>query len=152
MSATATGLRPEELAQNLFDVIMQFCLAAPRGRKHSRDLKETEFLALSLLRRRESLIVGDIQRSLGILPAQMSRVIRSLESREAPLIICRINPRDKRKIDVALTPAGVQACQDYQDARLRHISGLLAQLPEEDLEDLHRLLDKVQEVLKSPAT
>jgi DNA-binding MarR family transcriptional regulator len=151
MSATATGLRPEELAQNLFDVITQFCLAAPRARRQGRDLKETEVLTLSLLRRRESLIVGDIQRSLGVLPAQMSRVIRSLEGREQPLILCRINPRDKRKIDVALTPAGLQAWQDYQDARLRHIGELLSRLPEEDLDDLHRLLEKVQEILKSPA-
>ncbi len=150
MSAIATGLRPEELAQNLFDVIVQFCLVAPRGRRHLRDLKETEFLTLSLLRRRESLIVGDIQRSLGVLPAQMSRVIRSLEGRDCPLIVCRINPRDKRKIDVALTPAGLQAWQDYQDVRLRNIGELLSKLPEEDLDDLHRLLERVQEILRSP--
>jgi DNA-binding MarR family transcriptional regulator len=150
MSATATGLRPEELAQNLFDVITQFCLAAPRGRRTLRGLKEIEFLTLSLLRRGPSLIVGDIQRSLGVLPAQMSRVIRSLEGREQPLIVCRINTRDKRKIDVALTPAGLQACQDYQDARLRHIGDLLTRLSEEDLEDLHRLLDKTQGLLQSP--
>ncbi len=149
MSATATLLRPEELAQDLFDVIAQFCLAAPRGRRQDRDLKEMEFLTLSLLRRRESLIVGDIQRSLGVLPAQMSRVIRSLEGRAQPLIVCRINPRDKRKIDVALTPAGLQACQDYQDARLHHIADLLSRLKEENLEDLHRLLDRTQEILKS---
>ena len=150
MSATATLLRPEELAHDLFDVITQFCLAAPRGRRQDRDLKEMEFLTLSLLRRRESLIVGDIQRSLGVLPAQMSRVIRSLEGRAQPLIVCRINARDKRKIDVALTPAGLQSCQDYQDARLRHIGTLLARLSEEDLDDLHHLLEKALEVLKSP--
>ena len=148
MSAIATLPRPEELAQNLIDVITQFCLASPRGRRHERGLKETEFLTLSMLRRRESIIVGDIQRSLGVLPAQMSRVIRSLETRPQPLIVCRINSRDKRKIDVALTPAGVQAWQDHQDARLRHIASLLAQLSEEDLEALHRLLDRAQDILK----
>jgi DNA-binding MarR family transcriptional regulator len=150
MSATATVVRPEELAQNLFDVITQFCLASPRGRRQYRDLKEMEFLTLSLLRRRDALIVGDIQRALGVLPAQMSRVIRSLEGREQPLIACRINPRDKRKIDVVLTPAGLQACQDYQDARLRHIGELLSRMPEEDLDDLHRLLDRARTILKSP--
>ena len=30
MTATAMGVRPEELAQTLFDVIAQFCLTAPR--------------------------------------------------------------------------------------------------------------------------
>jgi len=145
-----TELRPEELAQNLFDVITQFCLAAPRARRQDRDLKEMEFLALSLLRRRESLIVGDIQRSLGVLPAQMSRVIRSLENRVQPLIVCRINAHDKRKIDVALTQAGLQACQDYQDARPAPHWRSAGPPPEGELEDLQQLLDTVQEILKSP--
>jgi DNA-binding MarR family transcriptional regulator len=150
MTATASGVRPEELAQTLFDVIAQFCLAAPRGRRQSGALKEIEFLALSLLRSRDTVIVGELQRSLGILPAQMSRVIRSLEGRTEPLIACRINSRDKRKIDLALTPAGLRAWQDYQDARLRHIGVLLSRLSEEDLFDLHRLLEKARELLRTP--
>jgi CRISPR system Cascade subunit CasE len=48
------------------------------------------------------MIVGDIQRLLGVLPAQMSRIIRSLENRDRPLIACHINPRDKRKVDVVM--------------------------------------------------
>jgi hypothetical protein len=44
------------------------------------------------------------------LPAQMSRIIRSLEARERPMIVCRINPQDKRKIDVCLTAAGEKGC------------------------------------------
>jgi DNA-binding MarR family transcriptional regulator len=150
MSATATGLRPEELAQNLFDVITHFCLRAPRGRRQERGLKEIEFLTLALLRRQASLIVGDIQRALGVLPAQMSRVIRALEGREQPLIVCRINTRDKRKIDVTLTPAGLRACQDYQDVRLRHIGELLGRLSEDELEDLHHLLERTQDLIKVP--
>src|SRR5829696_4839015 len=107
-------VRPDELAQHLFNVVTRFCLAVPRGRRRAGELKEIEFLTLSLLHQRETLIVGDIQRQLGVLPAQMSRIIRSLEARERPLISCRINPQDKRKIDVALTPEGLAAFKDYQ--------------------------------------
>src|SRR3954469_17537063 len=109
MVASSAGIRAEELAQGTFDVITRFCPAVPRGRRRSGDLKEVEFLTLSILRQHGSLIVGDIQRLLGVLPSQMSRIIRSLEAREHPLISCRINPQDKRKIDVFLTPAGVTA-------------------------------------------
>jgi DNA-binding MarR family transcriptional regulator len=147
MVASGTGVRFNELAQGLFDVVTQFCLTAPRPRRRNGDLKEVEFLTLSILHHHETLIVGDIQRQLGVLPAQMSRIIRALETRERPLIACRINPQDKRKIDVALTPAGLQAFHAYQSSRVRGITNLLSRLPEDDLDDLQRLLVHIQEVL-----
>src|SRR6266480_3113198 len=81
-TATATGHRVEEIAHELFQVVTQICLSTLRGRRRAGDLKEVEFLTLSLLQEHGTMIVGDIQRVLGILPAQMSRVIRSLENRE----------------------------------------------------------------------
>jgi DNA-binding MarR family transcriptional regulator len=150
MVASGTEIRLEGLAQNLIDVVTQFCLALPRNRRRSGDLKEIEFLTLSILHRHDTLIVGEIQRLLGVLPAQMSRIIRALEMRDRPLIACRINPRDKRKIDVALTPEGTAAFQDYQTARVHSIASLLGRLPEEDLEDLQRLTVKVNELVGAP--
>src|SRR5215467_4425183 len=150
MVATGTEMRVPELAQNLFDLITHFCLVSPRGRRRSGDLKDVEFLTLSLLHSYETLIVGDIQRQLGVLPAQMSRIIRTLETRERPLIACRINPHDKRKIDVALTPAGAAAFQEYQTARVRTVAGLLGKLSDEDLDDLNRLLEKLHDLLARP--
>jgi DNA-binding MarR family transcriptional regulator len=147
MVASGSGVRLDELAHNLFDVVTQFCLSVPRGRRRTGDLKEIEFLTLSLLNQRATLIVGDIQRQLGVLPAQMSRIIRALENRERPLIACRINPHDKRKIDVALTPAGVAAFHEYQSTRVQTISTVLGQLGENELEDLSQLLGKLHDIL-----
>ena len=147
MAVSATEIRPEELARNLCDVITHLCLAAPRGRRRAGDLKEAEFLTLSVLHRQRTLIVGDIQRMLGVLPAQMSRVIRSLEDRDRPLITCRINPHDKRKIDVSMTPAGVRAFHEHQAARVSALSRVLSRLPEDDLDDLQRLSEKLRDVL-----
>jgi DNA-binding MarR family transcriptional regulator len=90
------------------------------------------------------MIVGDIQRLLGVLPAQMSRIIRSLEDRERPLIACHINARDKRKIDVQMTAAGEKALKDFQADRVTRIATVLNDLPEEIHEDLSRLLDKLR--------
>jgi DNA-binding MarR family transcriptional regulator len=150
MVASTTPVPLGELAQTLFDIITRFCMASPRGRRRNGALKELEFLTLSILHQHPSLIVGDIQRQLGILPAQMSRIIRSLEARERPLISCRINSQDKRKIDVALTPSGTKAFLEYQSARIHNILVLLARLPDEDLEGLHRLLDKINELIDPP--
>jgi DNA-binding MarR family transcriptional regulator len=144
MIASGAGVRPDELARHLFSVATHFCLALPRNRRRPGDLKEIEFLALTILNSHGSMIVGDIQRLLGVLPAQMSRIIRSLEARERPLIACRINPQDKRKIDVCLTPAGEKALSDYREQRVQAIADLLRRLPEDDLDAVHDLLDKVQ--------
>jgi DNA-binding MarR family transcriptional regulator len=148
MVASTAGVRLDDIAHGLFSAITQFCLATPRARRRSGDLKELEYLTLSLLRQHQSMIVGDIQRLLGVLPAQMSRIIRSLEARERPLIACQINPHDKRKIDVCLTPAGDKALQDYRAARIRGIVDVLAKLPEDDLDELGRLLDKLNAALE----
>ena len=147
MIASGTGISIEELAQRVVEVIAHLGAPTPRARRGHGDLKEDEFLTLSILNQHETLIVGDIQRHLGVLPAQMSRIIRSLEDRDQPLIACRINPQDKRKIDVVLTPAGAQAHQDHQVGRVQAVAGLLNRLPEEDLDDLQRLLEKVHELI-----
>jgi DNA-binding MarR family transcriptional regulator len=147
MVASEAGVRLEDLAQQLFGVFTQFCLAVPRGRRRLGDLKEIEFLTLSVLHQHGTLIVGDIQRLLGVLPAQMSRIIRSLENRERPFIACRINPQDKRKINVCLTAWGEKALTEYQALRVGGIAELLRGLPEEDQEHIARLLDKLHGAL-----
>jgi DNA-binding MarR family transcriptional regulator len=142
-----TGHQVEEIAQELFEVVTQISLSALRGRRRSGDLKELEFLTLSILQGRGTMNVGDIQRLLGVLPAQMSRIIRALEGRDRPLITCQINSRDKRKIDVFLTAYGEKALQDYQGARVCRLVELMANLPEEEREELFHLLDKLNSLL-----
>ena len=151
MIASSSALSRDDLAHNLLQVVTRFCLAQPRGRRRAGSLKEVEFLALAILHQHGTLIVGDIQRMLGVLPAQMSRIIRSLEARDRPLIACRINPKDKRKIDVCLTPAGEKALLDYRDASVSRIVEHLRHLSEEDQEDLTRSLDKLTAILGRPA-
>src|SRR5205807_6176815 len=106
MVASGSGVRLEATAKDLFEVVTQLGLATLRGRRRAGGLKEVEFLTLAILHEHGSMIVGDIQRFLGVLPAQMSRIIRSLENRDRPLIACQINPQDKRKVDVCLTAWG----------------------------------------------
>src|SRR5208283_1416477 len=84
MVASRPGISREEIAQEVFEVLTYLGLATlPRNRREA-DLKEVEFLTLAILHDRGTLIVGDIQRQLGVLPAQMSRILRSLEDRSPP--------------------------------------------------------------------
>jgi DNA-binding MarR family transcriptional regulator len=150
--ATSIGGRVDQIAQDLYTVLAQLGLGGS-NRRRKGDLKDAEFVALSLLQRRSGLTVGEIQRRLGVLPAQMSRILRGLESRERPLVTCRINPHDKRKINVVLTAAGVRAVKGHQAVRAHRLTALLSYLPEDDLDELGRLVSKVQErLLPQPAT
>lgn len=148
--ATGTGHRLDDVAHELFQLVTQICLSTLRGRRRTGDLKEVEFLTLSLLQAHGTMIVGDIQRVLGILPAQMSRVIRALENRDRPLIHCRINARDKRKIDVALTGHGEKTLAEYRGKRVGRIVERLQSLGDEDQDDLMRALHKLQGLLERP--
>jgi DNA-binding MarR family transcriptional regulator len=150
MVATPTHFRLDEIAQNLFQVLARFGLTVPRIRRRGSDLKEIEFLTLSLLQQRDTLIVGDIQRQLRVLPAQMSRILRALEMRDRPLIACRINHHDKRKIDVTLTSAGLRALREFQTARVQQIVALLDRLTDGELDCLNQLLDRFQVLLSEP--
>jgi len=144
MVASRPGVSREEIAQEVFEVLTYLGLATlPRNRREA-DLKEVEFLTLAILQSRGTLIVGDIQRQLGVLPAQMSRILRSLEDRSPPMIACGINSHDKRKVDVSLTPEGEKALHEYQAARVSRIAALLRDLPEDVQEDLGRLLEQLR--------
>lgn len=147
MLASTPGTLRDELARDIVEVTGRLCLVRPRGRRRTGDLKEAEILTLALLRQQGSRTVGDLQRQLGVLPAQVSRIIRSLEDRDRPFIACRINSKDKRKVDVTLTPAGATAYEDFQAIRVHGVAGVLDLLAAEELDDLRRLLIRIRQIL-----
>jgi DNA-binding MarR family transcriptional regulator len=150
----ATGVAVESLerlAQDVFDVVRQLTLSAPRGRRRPGDLKEGEFLTLCMLSERGTMIVGTIQRELGVLPAQMSRIIRSLESRDQPYVACRINPLDKRKVDVSLTEAGSRTLGEYRRHRVARIMDILRDLDDDDREHFASVMDRIRDIIRHKA-
>src|SRR5260370_36775178 len=100
MPGTGTAVRPDELAEELFDVLTRLGFGGARGRRRDGALKDLEFRTLALLQRRKTMTVGDIQRRLGVPPAQMARGPPALGGPEGPFVHCRIHPRAKRKIHV----------------------------------------------------
>jgi DNA-binding MarR family transcriptional regulator len=146
--ATSASYRADELAFDLFNLLTQVKLSTLRTRRRTDDLREIEYLTLAILQNAEPMIVGDIQRLLGVLPAQMSRIIRSLESRHEPLLSCHINSHDKRKINVTLTPAGARALAAFRTGRVSRLSARFDNLSEEDREDLARLIHKLTALLE----
>ncbi len=87
----------EQMADEIFELTKLGMISRHAPKKPGIiDLTEAEFLTLDFLCKENSLTVGELQKRIRVLPAQMSRVIRSLESKsDKPLIKCRINPQDK---------------------------------------------------------
>ncbi|MGQ9650496.1 MAG: MarR family winged helix-turn-helix transcriptional regulator [Phycisphaerae bacterium] len=137
----------QEFAQELFEMSKDIWAAQNKARTNDQtELTETEFLTLDLLVNRQPQTVGDLQKQIGILPTQMSRVIRSLENKsEGPLIRCQINREDKRKVDVEVTEAGREAHQAYRQYKLGSIQRLLTGLSEQDRSELVRIVRLVRQ-------
>ena len=136
-----------EFAEEIHELSKRIWISQSESKaQHEAEVTDTEFLALDLLSKSQPLTVGDIQRQIGVLPAQMSRVIRSLENKGAePLISCEINPEDKRKINVSLTPAGERVYQAYREVKLGTIRAMLGALSLSDRQELMRLLRIIRE-------
>ena len=123
--------------------------------KNSADneLSESQFLTLDLLQHQSPMTVGELQRAIGVLPAQMSRIIRSLEtSFDKPLIRCELNQQDKRKIDVTMTPVGRKLYEDFRHGRLARTTDILSKLPEPDRLEFVRICREIKELYRTAGT
>ena len=137
----------KQFAEEVLEVskVLWVIQSQSKGKKQP-EITETEFLTLDVLTRQCPQSVGDIQRYIGVLPAQMSRIVRSLENKgEEPLIQCKINPQDKRKINVELTDAGRKMHQVYREIKLGNIEKMLAAMSEKDRNELMRILRGIRE-------
>ena len=140
----------QNLARRIFAITVRTWIGSQREKmKGGYDLSESEFLALAALEGVDCLSVGELRREVGVLPAQMSRIIKALEQRyDEKLVVCSINRKDKRKIDVAITARGRRAVEAYRRAKILATVDALRSLSDRDLSALLRILDQIQEALE----
>ncbi len=148
-----TDHRPDESLKKMADEIFSLTKMSWRQRLATRhlgeeELSESQFLTLDcIVTRGEPQTVGDLQRFIHVVPAQMSRIIRSLENDfDAPLIRCELNQDDKRKIDVRLTPDGRTAYSDFISSRIGRTLELLSRLTEKDRLDFIRVCGQMRKL------
>ncbi len=112
------------------------------------DLSESQYLAIDTLYVATStMTVGEIQRFIGVLPAQMSRIMRSLETGfDKPLVRCELNQSDKRKIDVLITPEGRRTYEEFRGVRLARTVCILKQLADSDRQEFVRICRRIREL------
>ena len=153
MNQTLPSSSITEMAEEIFalTVLSWRQRLTSRHQGDSPELSESQFLTLDTLAKHSTLTVGELQRSINVLPAQMSRIIRSLETGfEKPLIRCALNQTDKRKIDVTLTPSGRKSYDDFRAARLKSTIDILSHLPEHDRLEFVRICRAIKKLYQSP--
>lgn len=138
------------MAEEVFALSKLVSTARSRQAAGPDDLPESEFITLDILSKEQPLTIGEIQRRIGVVPAQMSRIIRALENREGGAYIeCRINPDDRRRVDVSLTETGEKAHQAYRESRLGSMLHILAGLKPDDRIQFIRILRTIRKNIES---
>ena len=130
------------MAQEIFALTVMHWRERVASRQHGgAELSESQYLTIeTIVNAAGTLTVGEIQRGIGVLPAQMSRIIRSLETGfDKPLIRCELNQTDKRRIDVHLTTEGRKLYQDFRQSRLSKTVEILKNLDDVDRQEFVRI-------------
>ena len=136
----------DKMAQEVFELYLLVAIARSRRPAGPDDLSETEFLTLDILSKDQPLTIGEVQKRIGVLPAQMSRIVRALEEQSGRgYVECKINPEDRRRIDISLTGMGREAHQKYRNARLSSIYEVLSVLGPDDRQHFMRTLRQIHE-------
>jgi len=140
----------EDLSRRIFQLSMMFTALRQKSRTQDPyDLTESEFLTLDALAEKHTCTVGELQRKIGVLPAQMSRIIRSLETKaDKPLIQCSINPDDKRKINVTLTELGRREHRTYQQRPLVSPVSLISALTDQQRRQLEDIVETMRKYME----
>ena len=144
----------DQMAEEMFSLnMLAWRERVASKRQAETDLSESQFLAIdTLVNAPGVLTVGEIQRAIGVLPAQMSRIIRSLESNfDKPLIKCELNQQDKRKIDVTMTAEGKKVYNEFRGVRLAKNLQILKGLPDADRIEFVRICREIRGLYKTPA-
>lgn len=142
----------DEMVEEIFTVFKVIAAARSRRPSGSADLPEAEFLTLDVLSKDGPLTIGEVQKRIGVVPAQMSRIVRSLETEGGRgYVECRINAKDRRRIDISLTDAGEKAHSAFRNARMGSFYTVLEALDPDDRVEFMRMLRQIQEAFQREA-
>lgn len=143
----------DKMAAEIFDLYLVVAIARSHRPTGPDDLSESEFITLDTLSREQPLTIGDVQKRVGVVPAQMSRIVRALEEQGGRgYVECKINPKDRRRIDVTLTPAGEAAHAKYRQTRLTSMHEVLRILPSEDRLQFMRMMRQLRQAFELRAS
>lgn len=140
----STQQQMDMMAEEVFGLFKVVATARSRKQTGGSDLSETEFLTLDVLTKEGPLTIGEVQKRVGVAPAQMSRVVRALEVEGGRgFVECKINPNDRRRVNLALTDSGNKAYAAFRRSRLSSFLTVLGALDPDDRVEFMRMLKRI---------
>lgn len=131
----------DAMAAEIFDLYRLIAVARSRRPAGPDELSESEFITLDLLAKEQPLTIGEAQKKIGVVPAQMSRIVRTLEEQGGRgFVECSINPDDRRRVDISLTKPGREAHHKFMAARLGSMHEILRVLEPDDRQNFMRIM------------
>jgi len=135
----------DQMAGEIFELYKLVAIARSRRPAGHADLSETEYLTLDTLSYAAPLTIGEVQKRIGVVPAQMSRIVRALEEKDGKgFVACSINKADRRRIDISLTTEGRAALDAYRTSRLGSMHEILKVLGPKDRLEFMRMLREIR--------
>ena len=139
-----------KMASEIFDLYRAVALVRAKQPTGDTPISETEYLVLDVVSKEQPITIGDVQKRIGVLPAQMSRIVRAMETQGGRgLVACAINAEDRRRIDLTLTDEGAEALDAYRTARMRSMHHILQILPPDDRLNLMRIVHTLTEAINT---
>ena len=84
---------------------------------------------------------GEIVRDMQVSPARIAQTLNGIEKKG--LVIRHIDPNDRRKILIAITPEGMDLAEAHMRDRVEAISKMLRLLGEQDAREYVRIVGKL---------
>ena len=103
------------------------------------------FVLHYIIRRGGGVLPSEISNFMGISSARAAAALNNLERKG--FITRQIDPADRRRILVDLTPKGQAFAHDKQEHMLHHTVQMLTRLGEQDATELVRILERVATIM-----
>jgi DNA-binding MarR family transcriptional regulator len=101
-----------------------------------------QYTALTVLRERDGQVAAELARASFVTPQTMADMVRGLERRG--LITRARDPRDRKRLMISLTPAGLALLDDYDEQVARLEERMLA-----ERQQLRRSLNRARLALEA---
>lgn len=106
-------------------------------RKMHNSMRGEAFIIQFLAQTEKALSPSDISDFMGISTARTAAALGSLEGKN--LLTRKIDPSDRRKVLVELTPLGEEQAREHENFVLKHTANLLSLLNEDEAREYVRL-------------
>ena len=113
-------------------------------RSINEGMRGEAFVLQYIIHHENAVLPSEISNFMNISTARMAAALNSLERKG--FITRRIDPSDRRRILVELTPEGKEFADAQRGAMLNHMTRMLERLGEQDSTELVRILGRVAEI------